>query len=140
MSTVVKGIPRLVELESCKIVAEDKVLVKRQLKLSRRRQKDSRMDRTDKERNRFSKRNVGKTNSVSEQLWGLVLRRLTARELYCFDQKVYYTLLCNNLKVCVPDLCLCFEFSVLYSPQSAALSTFQYTIPCGLSSSTTFNP
>jgi hypothetical protein len=128
MSTVVKGILRLVELECCKAVAEDKVLVKRQLKLSRRRQKDSsRMDR--RKRNRFCKWNVGRTNSVCVQLWVLVLRRLTAREPYCFDQKVYYTLLCNTLKVCVPDTCLCFEISNPYSPQSVALFTFQYTIP-----------
>jgi hypothetical protein len=36
---------RLVDADSCKTAAEDKVLVKRQLKLNRRRQKDkSKMD------------------------------------------------------------------------------------------------
>jgi hypothetical protein len=53
----------LVEADSCKTAAEDKVLVKRQLKLSRRRQKDSsKMD--GREGNRFCRRNVEKTNSV----------------------------------------------------------------------------
>ena len=61
-STVVEGILRLVDLESCKTVDEDKVLVKRHLKLSRRRQKNSsKMD--GREGNRFCKRNVDKTNS-----------------------------------------------------------------------------
>jgi hypothetical protein len=63
MSTVVEGILRLVELESSKTVDEDEVLVKRQLKLSRRMQKDSsKMD--GREGNKFCKRNVDKTNSV----------------------------------------------------------------------------
>ena len=39
-----------------------------------------------------------KQTQFSVQLWGLVLRRLTTRELYCFDQKIYYTLPCNTLK------------------------------------------
>ena len=64
MSTVVEGILRLVELESSKTADEDEVLVKRQLKLSRRRQRDSsKMD--GREGNRFCKRNVDKTNSSS---------------------------------------------------------------------------
>ena len=63
MSTVVEGIVWLVELESCKVVNEDKGLVKLQLKLSRRRQNNSsQMD--GRGGNGFCKQNVDKTNSV----------------------------------------------------------------------------
>ena len=88
----------------------------------------------------MGEREIGSVNGMwteetqfSVHLWGLVLRRLTTRELYCFDQKVYYTLPCNTLKVCAPHRCLYSEFSNPYSPQSVALSTYQYTIPCRLS-------